>query len=290
MNTRILIPLIAGCGLCLVQLTAAAQDFKTHINKEFTLKKAANATVVGIYNIFGSVKVEGYNGDKVIMAVDETITGNTQADIEQGKKDFKLNFDQNADTIMAYISNPWNTKPHPRGWHYDSDNVHYRVQLDFVVKVPNNVNLSASTVNNGGINIQNVYGNMMVRNVNGAIDIVNAKGTTDANTVNGPVTINYLTAPAEASSYKTINGKINVTYPATLSANLQFKTMNGAFFTDFPEVEALPANITKATDKRSNGTLYKLNKDTQVRVGKGGKLFKFETLNGNIYILKNNPN
>ncbi|MEO6522262.1 MAG: hypothetical protein ABIN91_11330 [Mucilaginibacter sp.] len=285
-NAKLLIPLIAGCGLCLVQLTAAAQDFKTHINKEFTLKKAANATVVGIYNISGSVKVEGYNGDKVMIAVDQTITGNTQADIEQGKKDFKLNFDQNADTIMAYISEPWNTKPHPRGWHYDSDEVHYRVQLDFVVKVPNNVNLSASTVNNGLIDIDNVFGKLDVRNVNGAIEISNAKGVTNATTVNGMVNINYLTVPPDASTYKTINGKMTISYPANLSADMQFKSMNGAFYTDFEEVAALPATITKATDKRSNGTVYKLNKDMQVRVGKGGKLFKFETLNGNIYIKK----
>jgi hypothetical protein len=67
---------------------------------------------------------------------------------------------------------------------------------------------------------------------------------------------------------------------------MQFKSMNGTFYTDFPEVEALPATITKTEDKRNNGTVYKLNKNVQVRVGKGGKLFKFETLNGNIYIKK----
>jgi DUF4097 and DUF4098 domain-containing protein YvlB len=286
MNIKNIVPLIAGCGLCLAQLTASAQDFKLHTSREFTLKKAASATLVGIYNISGSIKVEGYAGDKVTIDVDETISGNTQADIEQGKKEFKLNLDQNADTIMAYISDPWNTKPHPRGWHYDSDDVKYRVRLEFVVKVPNTINLHASTVNNGTIDINNVFGTLDVRNVNGAIEIANAKGITNANTVNGLVNISYLTVPPDASTYKTINGKMTISYPASLSADMQFKSLNGAFYTDFDEVSALPATITKATDKRSNGTVYKLNKDIQVRVGKGGKLFKFETLNGNIYIKK----
>ncbi len=32
--------------------------------------------------------------------------------------------------------------------------------------------------------------------------------------------------------------------------------------------------------------LYKLNKDTSIRIGNGGKILKFETFNGNIYIKK----
>lgn len=287
MKIKLLIPLIAGCGLWLAQFKASAQnsiDSKTHISRQFTLQKAAASTVVGIYNLFGSVKVEGYNGDKVMIEVDQTISGKTNDDVEQGKKEFKLEFQQNADTIMAYIGYPWNTKPHPRGWHYDSDPVGYRVTLQFVVKVPNNVNLAASTINSGSINVKDVYGKLKVNNVNGAIDIVNAKGVTEARTVNGPVTVNYLSVPPDASSYNTINGKMTITYPASLSADLQFKSMNGQFYTDFPEVQNLPAQISKTEDKRTGGTTYRINKDMQVRIGKGGKLFKFETLNGNIYI------
>jgi hypothetical protein len=286
MTKRFLIPLIAGCGLCLAQLSANAQEYKTHISKQFNLKKQASATLVGIYNISGSVKVEGYSGDKVIIEVDQTITAHNQADLEQGKKEFKLNIEQTADTIMAYLDGPWSTKPHPRGWHYDSDNVPYKVNLEFVVKVPNNVNLQTSTINNGLIDIKNVYGSLKVNNINGGITIVNARGTTNANTINGPLTINYLSVPPDASSYHTINGKITVTYPASLSADLQFKSMNGGFYTDFPEIENLPTTVSKTTDKKGNGTTFKISKDTQVRIGKGGKIFKYETLNGNIYIKK----
>jgi hypothetical protein len=62
--------------------------------------------------------------------------------------------------------------------------------------------------------------------------------------------------------------------------------MNGDFFTDFPQVELLPAAVTKVREKNGNGTVYKLNTITAVRFGKGGKTFKFETLNGNVYIKK----
>lgn len=62
--------------------------------------------------------------------------------------------------------------------------------------------------------------------------------------------------------------------------------MNGAFYTDFPDVELLPPTVTKNQEKRGDGTIYKMNKDTKMRIGTGGKQFKFETLNGNIYIKK----
>jgi hypothetical protein len=284
---KLLIPVLMGCGLCLAQLTARAQSYKTHVSKQFAMQQPAAASVLAIYNVFGSIKVEGYNGDKVIMEIDETISAENAAELERGKKEFKLDFSQTKDTIMAYISEPYDTRPH-NGWrHNDEDrHVEYKVELSFVVKVPNNINLRVSTINNGEIDIKDVYGALKVNNINGGIAIVNAKGTSDIHTINGPVTVNYLTVPTGACSYYTINGKMQVTFPKNLSADMQFKSMNGKFYTDFDEVEALPAQVTKTLDKKANGTIYKLNKTTQVRVGTGGKLFKFETLNGNIYIKK----
>jgi hypothetical protein len=62
--------------------------------------------------------------------------------------------------------------------------------------------------------------------------------------------------------------------------------MNGDFYTNFPGVELLPASVTKVREKKGDGFVYKLNATTAVRFGKGGQKFKFETLNGNVYIKK----
>jgi hypothetical protein len=48
----------------------------------------------------------------------------------------------------------------------------------------------------------------------------------------------------------------------------------------------MPGKVVKTQSKGSNGTVYKLSKNSDVRIGAGGKTFKFETLNGNIYIKK----
>ncbi|WP_431212697.1 hypothetical protein ACQ86N_44665 [Puia sp. P3] len=50
---------ITGLGfLCAAGTAASAQEFKDHIKKEFTVQKAAS-TVLAIYNLEGSIDVQG---------------------------------------------------------------------------------------------------------------------------------------------------------------------------------------------------------------------------------------
>ncbi|GAB3704517.1 hypothetical protein GCM10027592_35950 [Spirosoma flavus] len=282
----LLISALAGVALSCAQSPANAQEAKEQIRKEFTVSKGAN-NVFALYNINGFVKVEGYSGDKIIVEVDKAITAKNNGDLEIGKKEFQLGFDQKGDSVTVYIAQPFDSRPRRQRdrWNNDRD-IEYEFNLDFTVKVPNHMNLVVSTVNHGEVTVKDVSGNVKARNVNGAITLTNMKGTTDANTVNGAVDITYLANPPENSYYHTINGDIRVTYPANLSADLQFKSMHGSFYTDFPNAEALSMQPTKTEQKTGSGTTYRLNKNTAVRIGGGGKTFKFETLNGSIYIKK----
>ncbi|AYL94888.1 hypothetical protein [Mucilaginibacter celer] len=284
---RSLLPVLTGLGLCLARISAHAQDYKEHISKQFTLQGTASGTTLAIYNIFGSITVQGYAGNQVTMEVDETIRADDHAEIENAKKEVKLGFYQKADSIVAYIAEPYDTRPR-QSWRRDDQHRHnkYTVKLEYVVKVPYGINLCVSTVNDGDVEVKDVYGALKVNNVNGGITIANAKGTTNAHTINGPLTVTYLSVPPDASNYYTLNGKLEVTYPANLAADLEFKSMNGQFYTDFPDTEVLPTRVSKTESKSGAGTTYKLSKNNGVRIGAGGKLFKFETLNGNIYIKK----
>jgi hypothetical protein len=280
-------PLLAGLGIiCCPGLNADAQqqEFKQHISKEFTLQKGAGG-VLALYNLNGSLNVEGYSGDKVLIEVDERLTADDSQTLEIGKKEFKLGFDQTADSIIVYIAEPFDTRPCrncDRGW--NRRDIDYDFDLAFTIKVPYHMNLDISTVNKGDITVESVSGSMRVNNVNGKITIRDAKADTWAHTINGDLTVNYLDVPTGNSEWYTLNGKLSVTFPASLSADLQFKSMNGSFYTDFPKWEVLPAKVTKNVQKNGSGTEYKLIIDKQIRIGDGGRLFKFETLNGNIYI------
>jgi hypothetical protein len=276
---------IAGLGfLCAAGTAARAQEFKDHIKKEFTVQKAAS-TVLAIYNLEGSIDVQGYAGDKVVIEIDEVIHASTQEQLETGKKEFKLGFDQKNDSIIIYTAEPYDTRPGINRW--NDRHIEYRCQLEFTVKVPYDMNLDIRTVNKGRLAITDVGGALRTHNVNGGITIKNAKGTTEARTINGPVTINYLRVPPDTSSYYTLNGTLEVTYPDDLSADVQFKSMNGSLFTDYDNTETLPVAVVKNVEKGSSrGTLYRLDIARRVKFGNGGRVLKFETMNGDIYIKK----
>jgi hypothetical protein len=278
---RLIIPCLVGLVLACAQSPVRAQDFKEHITKEFT---ATNGTLA-IYNINGFIKVEGYSGDKVVLSVDKTITAKDKDALETGKKEFKVEFQQKGDSIIAYIAEPFDSRPN-QNRKERNQKIQYDFTLDFTVKIPYQMNLHASTVNRGNVDVKDVGGKLKTTNVNGAITIMNAKGETNAHTINGDVVINYLTIPPDKSAYYTLNGNIRISYPANLSADLQFKSFHGEFYTDFPNTEVLPVQVTKNQERRGEATVYKLDKNTAIRIGKGGRTFRFETFNGNIYIKK----
>jgi hypothetical protein len=265
------------------QLWAQDREDKEIINKELALTGDASRSTLAVYNIFGSVRVQGYNGNKVVVEATKIIKADDAQGLAQGKKEVKLGFEQRGDSVIVYIAEPYDSRPR-RNQNINREDVDYHAHFDFVVKVPQQMNVHVSTVNEGEVNVQDVGGALKAYNVNGAITLKNVRGTTKARTVNGNLEATYAANPPEASSYNTINGDIKVSYPADLSADVHFKSMHGELYTDFPQVENLPVQVTQNKQSTGNGTKYKLTKDTVVRLGKGGKDFRFETLNGDVTI------
>jgi hypothetical protein len=277
---KLIIPILAGMVLSCANSTAQENKFKENIHKEFTV--SANS-LVAVYDLDGSINVEGYDGDKVVIDINKVISAKNNQALEEGKRDTKLGFDQVEDSLIVYTAYPYDTRPHTR-----NENIHieYNIHLDYTIKVPKNVSLRLSTINDGDILVENVNGVMKVNNINGKITLNNIKAANDVHTINGDVTINYTSLPPDNSTYYTLNGDLKITYPANFSADCEFKSFQGEFFTDFENVENLPTKIAKTTQEDKHGTTHKLNKASIIRIGDGGKKLKFETFNGNIYIKK----
>lgn len=284
MNKTILI-LLAGTALIFSAARPDQKEFSEQIKKEFTLTGNASGTTLYIYNLSGSINIEGTSGNKVTVDIEKTVSAESAADLEKGKKEFRFEAGQDNDSIIVYMAEPFNMRPHSNNnyKHYDPP---YEFNADFTVKVPSGINLEVSTINNGAIEINNVAGILQVNNINEGITITNAGSKTDVHTINGEVNVTYAANPSAESSYETINGDIRISYRPDLSADIKFKSMNGDLFTDFPDAELLPVSATKVREKKGGSMIYKLNKTTTVRFGKGGKTFSFETLNGNVYIKK----
>ncbi|WP_072008653.1 DUF4097 family beta strand repeat-containing protein [Hymenobacter sp. IS2118] len=280
LSTLLVLLFSTACG-------AQTKDFTEKVSKEFTLTDAVGRSTLAVYNVQGSVAVQGYAGATVVVEATRTIRADDAKTLEAGKAEAKPGFLQRNDSVIVYMAGPFDSRPrHNYRGNWNERPIKYRYEVDYVIKVPYAMNLRVSTVNNGTLDVRDVTGLLDVSNVNGSIKLANVQGRTSAHTVNGNVDATYAAPPPGASSYKTINGEITVRYPASLAADLHFKSMHGEFYTDFPNAEILPTQVTKNREGRGGGTVYTLSKATAVRLGKGGPDLRFETLNGNVTVTK----
>ncbi len=279
----LLLPVLWSC------LSGSAQEptFEEHLSKTFS---GEGLHAVGVYNMNGSIHAEGYNGADIRMEIEKKITSESTNGLEQGKTEFKLNFETIEGKLNVFIEEPWNTAPRsirPENSYYKNrKEPPYQVHLQFTLKVPNHLILDLATVNKGDVMIKNFSGEVSAGNVNGGISITDASEVKKAVTVNGPITIDFVKNPSIQSEIKTINGKISLSYPPDLSGEFSMKTLNGEYFTNFDYTPSTEGVSQKFQEK--NGVKqYKISQKTLIRIGDGGVRHSTETLNGNIYIKKN---
>jgi len=286
---------------CVVTTSLFAQSHSEKITKEFSFEKKGSQNAIMVFNINGDVKVTGYNGDKILVEVEKIIRAKTDARLESGKAGIQLGITDRADTIMLYMEGPCHSfgqqpRKHNKrlnGWGYNWDDCcgrrnsdcnrnEYDYELNFTIKVPNNINVAASTVNNGDVVLENVTGKVIAENVNGSIRLTNIAGATYASTINGDVDLDYSKNPNGDSRYYSLNGDINANFMRGLAANVAFESFNGSFYTNIDKMETMQPAMREVS-KSGDGIKYKIG-GNRYKVGAGGVLLDFETFNGNAYL------
>jgi hypothetical protein len=272
-------------------ITANAQSTTEKINKELRFEKVSPSNALILANIDGDVTIEGYNGTTVVVEVEKVITAKTEERMKKGLQEMQLGIIDRADTLLLYIEGtcqPFGRSKKYNGgkWGYqwvncENDHHEYDFTFRFRIKVPNKINIEASTINNGNVSIQNVLGKVIASNVNGGITLKNVVESVNAHTVNGDVDVEYAKNPSSDCRFYTLNGDINAFFQKGLAADVAFESYNGDFYTNLEKLESLPMSVEKA--KNENGTRYKLNRN-RFKAGAGGVLLDFETFNGNVYL------
>lgn len=258
-----------------------AQKASEQLYREINLPAGPPDVTLEVYNILGSIKVEGYPGNKILVVVDKKISGNAEKKVDMAIKAFELGIETQGNVVQLFTKAPYDTRPGSKNENQDG----YSIRLNYTIKVPQALNLKVSTINDCAILIAGVDGSIKATNINGAITTTEVKKPADLQTINGEINVSYAANKLDGSRCKTLNGSIYVTCLEDLSADLQLKTMNGNFYTDFTEAEIGRKTAVKA-EKTEGGTRYKLNSDTHLTLGKGESLMNFETMNGSIYIKK----
>jgi len=291
--------LISFVVVCLIVGPVFGQIHTEKITKELQFEKKNAGNAVMIFNINGDVKVTGYDGDRIIVEVEKTVRAKTDARLEKGKTELQLGVLDRADTIMLFVQvgcqsfGKQDKKRHGgrlNGWGYDWDNcngrgndcnrLEYDYEMNFTIKVPMNIHVAASTINDGDVVLQNIKGNVQADNINGSIELTNIAGPTYASTINGDVDLDYSKNPNGECRFYTLNGDINANFVKGLAANVAFESFNGNLYTNIDKLETLPATVKQT---KGDGIKYKIG-GNQYKVGAGGFLLDIETFNGNAYL------
>jgi hypothetical protein len=234
---------------------------------------------VVVANVFGSIRVTVHDRPSVEMTASETIRADTQADLERARAESTLRTERDADKVEFRVRDE-DDDCNCRWVRWDD----YVVEYDIELRVPADVELELSTVNKGDIVVDGVHGDFTFRNVNGAIRLRGLRGAGEVVTVNGAIDATFDQVPAGATLFKTVNGRIEAGFPTDLSADLAFRTMHGEVWTDF---DAEPVAVPLTPETTREGTRFILRSDrSMVRVGNGGPTHSFETLNGDIYVVR----
>lgn len=266
-NKIYILPLLAF--ILLLTPTTYAQDRLT-----IPLSNPGEPGKLELGVVRGTINVSGYSGNEVIINYSGTGSEGSSQNVTQGG--------------LRRISN------NSVGFEVEEDNnvveingVSPMQDIKFDISVPRNFSLALSSVNGGGITIENVNGDLEVSNVNGEINLINISGTAVANTVNGDIKATFNRVSADKPmAFSNLNGDIDVTLPANAQVSAKMKSEWGEIYTDFD------MNIDRSEEGEvntsSDSDTYKVSVNNWVygKINGGGPEYKFSSMRGDIYIRK----
>jgi len=258
---------------------------KEEIRQTLKFQDTAKPKTLQLDNVFGAIDVQAYDGGEVELVAQKTIKAKDQDKVKKAKAEVKLDITAEGGGIDIYVDGPFRCRGED-GNGYRWRDLGYEVHFDFVLKVPRKTALTLKTVDSGDVTVRGVEGDFEVSNVNGKVTMDGVAGSGKAHTVNGPVKVGFTKNPASNCSFRTVNGDVTLSFRDGLTADFKMKTFNGEAYSDF-EVKALPAAPTVKESVKGH-FVYKRDKFSQVRVGKGGPEITCDTLNGDILIKKGN--
>jgi hypothetical protein len=230
---------------------------------------------VYIRNLNGAVRVETTSGNTV------EVIAYKKATRRASPSDVRITAETRSRTGDVVICAIWhertrcdeegynvNSRDRDRDWFgWGRDNDRGNVSVEFVVRLPRGVKVTASSVN-GEIEVD-ADGDVVAHTTNGAIR-ARSSGTVSAHTTNGSLNIRTGNLGNGTLDYSTTNGGITLEVPDGTSADVEMRTVNGGISSDFP------LTIEGRFNTRSvRGT-----------IGRGGQLIRLRTTNGGIQLRK----
>lgn len=241
---------------------------------------------VGVDNVFGSIHVVGYNGQQVELTAVRTDEADTQELLDRAAREISLKSEVRDGELEIYPDGPFRDRDsHSPFEQRRRQEPGYKFTYEITIRVPYAMNLDLRNVNKGGITVEDVHGHFQVNEVNGPVEMKGMGGEGDVRSVNGTVKVGFNSNPTGACHFKTVNGAVDVELKAGLAADLEYKTLHGGIYTDF-DLTGAPMAVAGKAEQQNGKFVYRSHGFSTSRVGTGGPLLSFETINGEIRIHK----
>jgi hypothetical protein len=154
-------------------------------------------------------------------------------------------------------------------------------RVDFVVRVPAGVRLSAATVS-GNVDARGLRGPVEAHSVSGDVHVATT-GHAEASTVSGDVVATLGGNAGRDLRFKSVSGNVTLHVPGSINADFRARTLSGHIESDFP--------ITLASRERSRDrdqwVNVRIGEQARGTFGRGGPELEVETISGNIRVVRN---
>ena len=236
----------------------------------------------------GSIRVTGDSSPDVRLEAVTRVEADDDAALRTGLQTVTLEAEEQGATVAVTLRDDGQNTCGEQPWRRRAawwDEHGFSRSTDLTVRVPHDVRVRLCTVNGDAVTVTGVAGDFDVSSVNGKVVLAGMSGSGRATTVNGEIEASFVASPRTASQFTTVNGSIDATFPRDFAADLQLKTFNGGLFTDF-ETTALPVTPELERPGRPGRPryVYRQRGFTHLRVGAGGPVVTFDTLNGDVRI------
>lgn len=219
---------------CLSALAALAADETTSSVK---FSDPAKPGLLRVYISHGDLEVRGGDVDAI------TVRSSAQPEGRSATRKDGLR------VISTAASFSLTEKDNVVELNYGNDSRHGGGRAEFTIVVPRGTALDLTNGWGGDIDVEDVTGDVEVKNMNGEIDLTRLGGGALVETMNGEITASFTALPAgKALSFTSMNGEIALRIPEEAKANVRFRTQNGSILTDFDEAALLTKSEALASD------------------------------------------
>jgi hypothetical protein len=278
---------VAAVGLAAACTTSARGLVRDERRETRRLQfSGTGVRTLDVRTLNGSIRVTGDGGPDVRLEAVTRVEADDDTALRKGLQTVTLEAEEQGATVAVTLRDDGQNTCGEQQWRRGPawwDRRGYSSSTDLTVQVPRDVRVRLCTVNGDAVTVTSVTGDFDVSNVNGKVVLTGVSGSGSATTVNGGIEASFTASPRTESRFKTVNGSIETTFPRDFAADLQLKTFNGGLFTDF-ETTALPVTPERSERSGRPRYVYRQRGFTKVRVGAGGPVVTFDTLNGDVRI------